>query len=236
MRSLCAGLAALALAACSDLASSTDTVVALQVTAPPGSIVEVGDTVQYTVVALNKDGDQITAPIVWSTPDTTIAAVDSVSGVVLGRLAGQARIQATSGGLVSPLNILTVVASADTLILVPPDTVVVDTTTATTTPPLVARLEAFNPPDSIAGRPIFYELVDPVFPDTASRTVQFSNGGLADTAITGTNGEPQNPVTFARIPGVTPPDSAIIEIRSLRYKDTQLVPGSGQRWIVRFGP
>ena len=37
------GMTFLALAACSDLSSSDETVVALQVTSPPGAAVEVGD-------------------------------------------------------------------------------------------------------------------------------------------------------------------------------------------------
>ena len=235
MRLARTGLVVMALAGCSELASSDDTVVALQVTSPPGSTVEVGDTVTYTVVAVNRNGDPIPATIYWSTPDTLILAVDSASGVVLGKSPGQGRVQAISDGLVSPLNILTVFASPDTLILVPPDTVTVDTLATTTTDPLVARLESFNPVGPIAGRIIIYEVVEPVFADTALRTVQFSTGGLADTATTAANGEPLEAVTLARLPGVAPPDSAIVEIRATRYKDNQPVPGSGQRWIIRFG-
>lgn len=226
---------ALALAACSDLSSSDDTVIALQVTSPPGATVEVGDTVTYTVVALNRNGDVIAAAIVWSTPDTATIAVDSATGVVLGKLPGQARVQASTDGLVSPLNILTVFAAPDTLILVPPDTIVVDTLLSTTTPPLVARLEAFNPPGPVADRAIIYALIEPAFADTASATVVFGNGQLADTALTGGNGEPVNPVILARKPALAAPDSAIVEIRATRYKDNQPVPGSGQRWIIRFG-
>lgn len=226
----------LGLAACSELSSSDDTAVALQVTSPPGSLVEVGDTVQYTALALNRNGDPIAVPIVWLTPDTATIAVDSLTGVVLGKKPGSARVQATTEGLVSPLNIVTVIVTADTLILVPPDTLLVDTLTTTTTPPLVARLESLNPPAAVGGRPIFYDVVEPVFADTANRTVEFGNGGLADTATTASNGEPLNPVILGRIPGLTPPDSVIVEIRSTRYKGTSPVPGSGQRWIIRFGP
>ncbi len=236
MRACGAVLAALALVGCSDLGSSDDTVIALQVTSPPGAAVGVGDTVTYTAVAFNRNGDVIAAPIVWSTPDTSIAAVDSTTGLVLGKLPGQAKVIASTDGLVSPLNILTVFASPDTLILVPPDTVVVDTLVETNSPPLVARLETFNPPGPIVGRLIVYEVIEPVFADTANRTVQFASGGLVDTATTTTNGEPMEDVTLGRIPGVTPPDSAIVEIRATRYQDNQPVPGSGQRWIIRFGP
>jgi hypothetical protein len=235
MKCRAVGVAALTLAACSDLGSSDDTVIALEVTSPPGAVVEAGDTVQYTAVALNRNGDPIPAPIRWATPDTAIIAVDSLSGVVLGRKPGQGRVQATSDSLVSPLNILTVIVSADTLILVPPDSIVVDTLTTTISSPLVARLESFNPPAPVEGRPIYYEVIEPVFATPADATVELANGALADTAITGTNGEPVTPMTLGRIPGVTPPDSAIVEIRSTRYKDTQPVPGSGQRWVVHFG-
>jgi hypothetical protein len=227
----------LALAGCSDLSSNDDTVIALQVTSPPGATVEVGDTVTYTVVAFNRNGDVVQATIVWSTPDTATIAVDSTAGIVLGKLPGQGRVQASTDGLVSSLNILTVFASPDTLILVLPDTVVVDTLLETNTPPLVARLESFNPPAPVTSRPIIYELIEPVqsIADTASWTVKFASGGLADTAVTTTNGEPLNPVSLGRLPGITPPDSAIVEIRATRYKANQPVPGSGQRWIIRFG-
>jgi hypothetical protein len=236
MRHGAAVLTLLALAACSDLSSSDDTVIALQVTSPPGAAVEVGDTVTYTVVALNRNGDVIPADIVWSTPDTATIAVDSATGVVRGKLPGQARVQASTDGLVSPLNILTVFASPDTLILVPPDTIVVDTLLATATPPLVARLEAFNPPAPVAGRPIIYALVGPAYADTASAALVFGNGQLSDTAQTNASGEPTNPVVLSRKPALAAPDSAIVEIRATRYKENQPVPGSGQRWIIRFGP
>ena len=235
MRWRATGLAALALAACSDLSSSDDTVIALQVTSPPGAGVEVGDTVQYTAIALNRNGDPIPAPIRWATPDTQNIAVDSLSGQVIGKKgATQARVQATSQGLVSPLNIITVIAAADTLILVPPDTVRVDLLPATTSPPLVARLESFNPVGPLNDRLLFYEVIEPVFASPAARTVEFANGALVDTATTGPNGEPITPVTLARVTGVASPDSAIVEIRATRHQGTEPVPGSGQRWIVRF--
>jgi len=235
MRGIAAGLAILGLAACSDLASSDDTVIAIQVTSPPGAIVEVGDTVQYTAVALNRNGDPIAATITWATPDTANIAVDSLSGAVVGLQGGtQGRVQAIADGLVSPLNILTVIVTADTLILVPPDTLSIDTLVATASPPLVARLEAFSPPGPVASRPIYYTIIEPVFADTASETVELSNGEVADTAITGSNGEPATPVTLLRRPGMTPPDSAIVEISATKYQGTVVVPGSGQRWIIRF--
>jgi hypothetical protein len=228
---------AFALAACSDIGSSDDTVIALQVTSPPGASVDVGDSVQYTAIALNRNGDPIPAPIRWATPDTANIAVDSLSGVVLGKKgATQARVQASSQGLVSSLNIITVIAVADTLILMPPDTLRVDALPATTSAAMVSRLESFNPVGPLSGRLIIYEVIEPVFGSPASATVTLSNGALSDTATTGANGEPSTPITLSRVTGFVAPDSAIVEIRATRRQGTQPVPGSGQRWIVRFTP
>ena len=144
-----AAFALCALAACSDVGSSTDSVIAIQVTPPPGNLVEVGDTVQYTAVTLNQNGDPIPAPVLWATPDTQNISLDSLTGIVVGRRGGtQAKVQASSQGLVAAPNVLNVLATADTLILVPPDTVRVDLLPATTSPPLVARLESLR-----SGRP-----------------------------------------------------------------------------------
>lgn len=235
MRICAAGLAALALAGCSELSSSDETVIALQVTAPPGAAVEVGDTVQYTAVALNRNGDPIPAPIRWATPDTANIAVDSLTGEVLGKKGGtQARVQASSEGLVSSLNIVNVLAASDTLILVPPDTVRVDALPDTSSPALVARLESFNPVGPLQGRAIFYEVVEPVFADSASATVVFGNSLVLDTVLTNASGEPETPIALSRVAGKVSPDSAIVAIRATRHHGTEPVPGSGQRWIVRF--
>ena len=230
-----AGLAVLALVGCSELSSSDDSVIALQVTSPPGASVEVGDTVQYTAVALNRNGDPIPAPIRWATPDTANIAVDSLTGEVLGKKGGtQARVQASSEGLVSSLNIINVLAAADTLIFVPPDTVRVDILPATSSPPLVARLESFNPVGPLGGRAIYYEVIEPTFATPAEATVAFGNGAQADTAVTDVTGEPLTPIALSRVTGMPQPDSAIVEIRATRHQGTEPVPGSGQRWIVRF--
>jgi hypothetical protein len=235
MKRLVAASALCALAACSDVGSSSDTVIAIRVTPPPGGVVEVGDTVQYTAVTLNQDGDSINAPVRWATPDTQNISLDSLTGKVVGKLGGtQASVQASSEGLVATPNVITVVVTADTIILVPPDTVRVDTLPASASPPLVARLEALHPAGPVVSRPLYYEVVEPVFPDTASETVRFPNGAVVDTVLTGANGEPTTPILLSRVTGRPSPDSAIVEVRSTRYQNSQPVPGSGQRWIVRF--
>lgn len=235
MKRLVAAIALCALAACSDVGSNSDTVIAIQVTPPPGGVVEVGDTVQYTAVTLNQDGDAIPAPVRWATPDTANIALDSLTGKVVGKKGStQASVQASSQGLVAPPKVLNVLATADTLILVPPDTVRVDFLPATTSPPLVARLESYNPVGPLSGRVLVYEVIEPVFALPTDATVAFPNAQVADTVTTGATGEPSAPVTLSRVAGKTSPDSAIVEVRATRYRNTQPVPGSGQRWVVRF--
>jgi len=219
-----------ALAACSDAAGSDDEVVALEVTAPPGGAVEVGDTVQYSAEALNRNGDPVPATIVWSTPDTANIWVDSTSGQVVGKKgATQGRVQARTQGLVSPLNVITVVAVPDTLILVPPDTVRVDSLPDSLSVALVARLESNNPVGPLANREIVYTVIEPL-----TLTVKLPNDALVDTVLTNASGEPTTPMTLARVTGVPSPDSAIVQIHATFHQGADTVPGSGQRWIVRF--
>lgn len=226
-----------ALAACSDVSNSDESVIALEVTSPPGGVVEVGDTVQYTAIALNRNGDPIPATIVWSTPDTANITVDSLTGVVVGKKgATQARVQARCEGLVSPLNIITVVAVPDTLILVPPDTVRVDALPDTASPALVARLESTNPVGPLSGRALIYTIIEPVFTPPAVPSAKLPNGAQTDTVTTNASGEPSTPVVVSRVAGITSPDSAIVEVRATFHGGADTVAGSGQRWIVRFTP
>ena len=73
-----------------------------------------------------------------------------------------------------------------------------------------------------------------MFATPADATVAFGNGAVVDTAVTGATGEPLNAIALSRVTGKVSPDSAIVEIRATRHQGTAPVPGSGQRWIVRF--
>ena len=73
-----------------------------------------------------------------------------------------------------------------------------------------------------------------MFATPADATVAFGNGAVADTAVTDVSGEPLTAIALSRVTGKISPDSAIVEIRATRHQGTEPVPGSGQRWIVRF--
>jgi uncharacterized protein YjdB len=93
---------------CSDLTEGANAVVALEITQPAQTEVEVGLTLQLTARALNKDGDPVTtAPIGWRTADTTVTVSDQ--GLVTGVAPGAGRVQAFVGSLSSALVSLTVI-------------------------------------------------------------------------------------------------------------------------------
>jgi hypothetical protein len=220
---------------CSDLTEGEGGVVALEVTAPPGNAVEVGDTVQYTARALNLNGEEVAAEIRWATPDTANISVDSLTGTVVGKAgATVGRVQASSGSLLSPLNLISVLARADTLVLVSPDTITVDLLLGPSTPALEARLESYDPAGPLSGRDLIYEIVYPVFTVPGDRTVELTGGVLIDTLTTGSSGTPASPVALSVVVGAVAPDSAIVEVRAFRYGGTEPVPGSGQRILVQF--
>jgi uncharacterized protein YjdB len=94
---------------CSNLTEGAGGVVALEITQPPVTTIEVGQTLQLSARALNRDGDPVDVPITWSTADTTLT-VDA-QGLVTGIAPGPGRVQALTGSLASALVSLTVVAA-----------------------------------------------------------------------------------------------------------------------------
>jgi hypothetical protein len=64
--------------------------------------------------------------------------------------------------------------------------------------------------------------------------VTLSTAAVADTFLTAADGTVST-VTVAPVAGTTPPDSVIVEVRAARTRGA-VVPGSGQRFIVRFQP
>jgi hypothetical protein len=107
---------------CSDLTEGAGGVVALEITVPTVSTIEVGQSLQLTARAVDKDDNTVNAPITWQAADTTLT-VDP-NGLITGVAVGVGRIQAFTGTLSSPVVSFNVTAP-----IVPPGPVV--------TPPLI---------------------------------------------------------------------------------------------------
>jgi len=229
-------LAATLVAGCSDLSSTDGGVVALEVARPAVTQLEVGDSLQMSARALDAGGEELPgADIWWVTPDTTVR-VDSATGWVVPLRPGlPGRVLARSGSLISAATSFSFLARADTLIRDYP----ADTTLpagVTTSGPLAIRLESFDPAGPLSGRSVVLEVIDPQFVDPDLRTVELSTGVLIDTLATGSTGGPASPVELHVVEGQPPPDSAVVEFRSSRFRGAEPVPGSGQRAIIRFTP
>jgi hypothetical protein len=152
--------------------------------------------------------------------------VDSTTGLVTGVAAGTARVQASVGSLTSDLVSIEVVAPADTLEIVS-DSSFTLTADALVSPALVVRLQSFIA-GPLSGRPVVYEITTPTL-DTA---VTLTGGVLSDTVQTESDGTITSE-TLTLDPSKVRPDSTIIEVRANRTHGAP-VPGSGQRFIVRF--
>jgi hypothetical protein len=240
-------LAILPLLSCTDTTDAGSAIVQVQVLAPLITTIDVSDTTRLFARSIDLDGNVVPAPIEWVALDTTVQ-VDQ-TGLVQGDFIGLGRVQAKNGTLLSlPVN-LTVLPRPDTVVIVGEDTVRVQLGEGgTQVSGLVARLDSYQQTDTIPanGGLIIYEVVEPVFTDPTQRSVEFTGQVLVDTITTGSDGTPIVPILLNRVAGILSPDSAIVAITGLRFRHAtdvgggvivvtaDTVPGSGQRFIVRF--
>jgi Big-like domain-containing protein len=220
-------LSSVVLQGCSNLDEGSGGVVGLQITAPPVNTIEVGQTLQLSAVALDRDGNPVAAEVTWQAPDTTLT-VDG-TGTITGVFTGSGRVQAFAGSLASSLVTFSVIAAADTLVIAG-DSVFTVPAGVTNTAPLVVQLRSFSPDAALPSRPVIYTVTSP--PDVGPHTVELPGAVLSDTVLTGTDGAVSS-VTLIRVNGTTQPDTAIVEVRAVRASGAA-VPGSGQRFIVLF--
>ena len=224
-------LLAVAALGCSNLTDTGNGVVALDVTVPSRLELEVGDTIKLHARALDRAGDSVDAVITWHTPDSTLA-VDSLTGRATGLIGGlPGRVQAAQGTLVSDFLQFTVLGHADSLAL-PADSADTVATGVTQSAPLAAQLVGVAGVD-LTGHRLVFTVTTPPYASPAARTVELSNGALADTVLTAADGTPVSPVTLNRVAGVASPPMATVTVTAARPSGAA-VPGSGQTFSVTF--
>lgn len=224
------------LAACSNLTADNGGVVSLEVQRPEPATVEVGDTIQLSAVALDRNGEPVDASIVWRTSDTTLA-VDSTTGQVTGLVANQTgRVQASETSLSSQPITLSVLSAADTL-AVPTDTLVVaagvDASPAMAATILSQSDTAVSGFEPASGARIIFAITVPAFADPAARTVELPGGVLTDTLVSDASGQALPAATVNRLAGTTAPDTVRVTVSAL-HRSGRAVAGSGQVVIVVF--
>ena len=243
----CRWLAVLPLLSCTNATDAGSAIVQVQILAPLITTLDVSDTTRLFARAIDRDGNEVPTTIEWVALDTTVQV--NQTGLVQGDFTGLARVQAKNGTLLSLTVNLTVLPRPDTVVIVGEDTVRVQVGEGGTVPSaLEARLDSYQLGDTIPanGGQIIYEVVEPVFADPAQRSVEFTGQVLVDTITTGPDGTSIVPILLNRVAGILSPDSAIVAITGLRFRHASevgdsaivvtadTVPGSGQRFIVRF--
>jgi hypothetical protein len=217
-----------AMTACSGLEEGENGVVAIEVETPAFQNLEVGEQVQMVARALWVDGQVVDAAIDWRSSNAAVS-VDA-AGLVTGAAEGQADVQAAVGSLASERVTFTVLARADTIIIVGDSVLTIPIGADPPVPAtLTVRLESFTPPKPLSGRDVIFEITSPV-PGTTP-TVQLVGGVQSDTIDTSAEGTAS--VTVEPVSGQIPPDTAIVQVRAERTRGA-VVPGSGQRFIVLF--
>lgn len=220
--------AAAVLASCSNLQEVDGGVVALEVTAPDTPLIEVNESLQLSARALDKSGNDVAAPIVWSVADTTLS-VDPASGALTGVAPGPGRVFASVGSLSSAVLSFTVLAPADT-IAISGDSILTVTEDQVASAPLQIVLASLTPPGPVDGRPVIFTIVSPD-PATVIPTVGLPNGLTEDTVATAADGTAS--VTLGRLAGFVAPLTVVVEVHATRTRGA-VVPGSGQHFTVTF--
>ncbi|HTG49001.1 MAG TPA: Ig-like domain-containing protein [Gemmatimonadales bacterium] len=220
-------LPVLAVLGCSGLDEGEGGVVALQVEVPVPPDVEVGDTLQLHATALDANGDPVDVAISWQAADPTVSV--NATGLVTGVSAGTGRVQAREGSLGSNVVTLTVIARADTLLLLG-DSIRTVPAEPGASGDLVTELRTFAPDTTVASRPVIYAITFPVAGTAPGVTL--SGGVQTDTVNTGADGTVTG-MQLLRVAGQPPVDSAVVTVRAERTRGAA-VPGSGQRFVIRF--
>jgi hypothetical protein len=216
---------------CSGLTEGEAGVVGIEVSVPGPDTVEVGETLQLSARPLDKNGDSAAAPVTWVSTDPA-AVIDAAGGRLTGVTPGPTRVQATVGALGSDLILFTVIAPADSLAISGDSIFTAASDDAAVLPNLVTLISSFNPPGTLTGRSVIYAITTPD-PAATAPTVLLGGGVVSDTLFTGADGTAA--ATLVKTAGVAPPDSIVVTVRAERTRGAA-VPGSGQRFIVRFTP
>lgn len=214
---------------CSDISATKGGVVALELRLQTPPVVEQFDTLTLVARALDADGNEVAADIVWSSPDS-ILIVDSTGRVTTDSSSGTALIQARTGSLLSDLTQLSIHRRSDTLALTAPTTVSL-APTDTASAPLIAAVLSLSPDTvGIENTRILYQVVDTA---AANGKVRFQGDGLSIRVATSLSGQPTVPVTLRRVPGQSQPASVLVRVSAQR-PSLIAVPGSGQTFTVNF--
>jgi len=218
-------------AGCSGLDEGEAGVVGIEVQVPGPDSLEVGESIQLGARALDKNGDSVATPVSWVSVDPT-ASIDGATGILTGLSLGSARVQASVGSLGSALITFAIVPRADTL-QIAGDSIFTASVTTSPLPDFTTVLFSFSPLGPVPSQGVIYAITSPDPLAGPPAVVLSTNTQVADTVPTTSEGTAVT--SLALVPGAVPPDSVIVTISATRIRGA-VVPGSGQRFILRLTP
>jgi hypothetical protein len=218
-------------AAC-KLNTDLDQPVAIEITLPDSGRVEIDDTLRPSGRALNGVGDSVAVQLIWSSLDSTLAVVDSLTGESVGVEFGTGRLQARAGNLFSNPQTVLVLArldsvralgdDRDTVVVTPPDT--------TQQPDSLSdslRVETVAFGGAAANRRVVYTAT--IYPASGPVVTFVPN----DSVVTNASGIAQ--VQLRLLAGGSVPDSVVVMAAMKRANGTP-APGSPVTFVVEFRP
>lgn len=226
------------LTACRELTLTTDRVIALEV-ADPAPKVEEADTLRLAARPLNAAGTVVSGAVVtWAALDTgRLAFALDPSGLVTGAFPGSGRVQAQVENLRSDPVTVTVTALPDTAAAASFTRVALAPADIQSAPLAVTVYDrgAQGQLSGLGSKPVTYQVVQPAsgspgFFLTVKDTVPGPDPRRV-TTLTDLAGRAS--AVARRLPGQTPPDSAIVEATATTARGAA-VAGTPVRFVVVF--
>ena len=196
--------------------------VAIQITLPDSSRVELADSFRPHARALNGLGDSVAAPIYWSSLDTAVIVVtDSTTGVTFAKAVGTGRLSARAGNLFSNPQTVTVLVRLDSIGAADTrDTLFASTDTLSDS----LSVQVYATGGTAVSRRVVYALT--TFPASAPVDTLVPN----DTVFTGSTG-----VAVTRLRrGTGPMPDSVVVTATMRHVNGTLVQGSPVKFVVEF--
>jgi hypothetical protein len=240
--------AALAAAACIDLSIDTDEIVAIELAEFPWPSIVAGDTLRDSSGAaaplvarlFDGDGDLVDGPVEFlvARPGVRITVGDRL--VADDTTTGTVGIFASTSGIQSVIREIEVVPAPRSVVaglVTPLQWVVPDNPATNTSQPVGVRVLA-NADSGVRSWIVTFQLEaggrQIAETDTTQIFLVGDNGRPSYVDTTDARGSASRRVRLRVVPGLVPPDSAVITVR-VSYKG-QLLPGSPVRLVLPLGP
>jgi hypothetical protein len=241
--------ATIVVAACIDLSTDPDEIVAIEFADLPWPSVVAGDTLRDSSGAVaplvarlfNGDGDVVTGPVEFLTQETSIHVVAGDQLVADDTATGKAGIFASTTGVQSIVRQIEIVAAPDSIAadgtIVPLDWVVPDDPQLNVSQPLGVRVYTASG-NGVRSWVVRFQLEAGGRQIPESDTTQIylvaDNGRPSYADTTDLSGKASRRVRLRVAPGLVPPDSAVITV-SATYRGSPL-KGSPVRLVLPLRP